>query len=641
MTQAHALRLVESSLQSMDSDLLRSSDQLMEDMAKSKQANLSHHTHAPKQFKWPKKLSDIVLSTTEGPEQFTTTLLKNLKPAILVAVLSVSLSVGLGIASGSSPTAGLRTAVWGGIICGLFSSSPYNIVGPAGALSGQLSKYSAQYGSEILPWIAIGSGLLCAVMLKLGMQKYMLFMPKSVFEGFTVAVALVIGLKQINYALGLTGLEKHEQFVDSLWESITHLDRAEWGSMVVFFPQVIALYTLTKVCPKIPWMVIIPLSTIFLGFAAEQGGWWDLPMLKTEFGKLPNDIISLPQISVLPTILENFIGFVSACGSVCLVSVLETLISAKIADIRADNNELGNFNEAQELGALSVAQLVCGAFAGLPPTGVFVRASVNQLNGATHRIAQFMNAIIVMIITVATMPAFSYLPLPSVAALLVVSAVRMVPFHFLHELWQHDKKHLFICIFTAVVGFISDPVEGLLAGTLLAFLNLAMDEHEAPGGVVLELSESLSDDIDLTFLVIKFAGPINYANSDSMVRRGTRISELCNTEIHGAVIDMTYLTEIDLDGVEGIDRLCDTLVRRIKRKNRHAGYPHVRDPMILFASVPGHLRLDLERSHHYRGSVEQGSVLPSSSAAVKFANSIISAKHTGEEKIVGPGEDQV
>ena len=30
-------------------------------------------------------------------------------------------------------------------------------------------------------------------------------MPKSVFEGFTLAVALIIGLKQLNYAFGLHG----------------------------------------------------------------------------------------------------------------------------------------------------------------------------------------------------------------------------------------------------------------------------------------------------------------------------------------------------------------------------------------------------------------------------------------------------
>jgi len=35
-----------------------------------------------------------------------------MKAALLVAVVSVSLSIGLGIASGTTPIAGLRMAIW-------------------------------------------------------------------------------------------------------------------------------------------------------------------------------------------------------------------------------------------------------------------------------------------------------------------------------------------------------------------------------------------------------------------------------------------------------------------------------------------------------------------------------------------------
>lgn len=71
-----------------------------------------------------------------------------------------------------------------------------------------LSTYSDQWTPEILPWIALISGLFSLVVLGLGLQRYMLFMPKSVFEGFTTAVGLIIGLKQINNAFGLYGLTK-------------------------------------------------------------------------------------------------------------------------------------------------------------------------------------------------------------------------------------------------------------------------------------------------------------------------------------------------------------------------------------------------------------------------------------------------
>ena len=39
---------------------------------------------------------------------------------------------------------------------------------------------------------------------------------------------------------------------------------------------------------------------------------------------------------------------------------------------------------------MAVWQVVCGVVGALPPTGVFVRTSVNQLNGATHPVSQVL-----------------------------------------------------------------------------------------------------------------------------------------------------------------------------------------------------------------------------------------------------------
>ncbi len=67
-----------------------------------------------------------------------------------------------------------------------------------------------------------------------------------------------------------------------------------------------------------------------------------------------------------------------------------------------------------------------------------------------------------------------YFPLASVAALLVTASIRMVPVHFLEHLWTHDRKHFFLCLFTALVSTFEDPVVGILYGTLIAYLMSAM-----------------------------------------------------------------------------------------------------------------------------------------------------------------------
>ena len=84
----------------------------------------------------------MTVETTEGRMPLLDAVRRNLPAAVTVAIVSLSLSIALGIASGAGPQAGLSTAVWGGIAGGLFASSHYNIIGPAGALAPLLSLHS-------------------------------------------------------------------------------------------------------------------------------------------------------------------------------------------------------------------------------------------------------------------------------------------------------------------------------------------------------------------------------------------------------------------------------------------------------------------------------------------------------------------
>merc|ERR1711935_490385 len=167
-------------------------------------------------------------------------------------------------------------------------------------------------------------------------------MPTSVFEGFTVAVALIIGFKQMNSALGLHPHHKHGHFFPDVYESFAALDTAEWGPCVMFFLVVLLLFPLMKKFPSVPWMVLIPVVTILFGWLSSEGllGAWDLPTLKTKYGALQPDIIIMLKPEPLSAAFANgdIFGLIIAAGSVAFVAILETLISAKITGFRLDKD---------------------------------------------------------------------------------------------------------------------------------------------------------------------------------------------------------------------------------------------------------------------------------------------------------------
>ena len=69
-------------------------------------------------------------------------------------------------------------------------------------------------------------------------------------------------------------------------------------------------------------------------------------------------------------------------------------------------------------------------------------------------------------------------------ALHALSAVRMVPVDFMKHLWRHARAHFVLCLLTASVCVALDPVVGLLAGTLAAYLIAAMNSSNAPDAVL-------------------------------------------------------------------------------------------------------------------------------------------------------------
>jgi len=489
--------------------------------------------------------------------------LNNWRAGVTVAFVSLPLSIALGIASGTTPMRGVSSAIFGGLCSGLFGSSDYNIVGPAGALSGMLMSYTVSWGDDVLPWISLMSAAICAICALLRLDVYMLMMPKSVFEGFTVGVAMIIGLGQINFACGLTPDKKHKLFIMNIGQSISQLDETEAASLLVFLLQAPVLWFLMRKIPKIPWTVILPLVSIPLGIlCTETDVGFKLLTLESKYGTLKPELVQ-----PLRATTASFADLLVPSFSVAIVAVLETLISAKIAATRVDRG----FNELQELLGLTIGHVVCGLTGSIPPTGVFVRTNMNCALGATHRFSQLLNACVVAIIALACMPVFSYLPQATIAAILVVAAVRMCPVSYLKALWKEDKSALAICLVTAAICVGEDPVIGLAAGMLVAILLSA--KH---------LMKSRFVDIRVKAqggrksYMVSLHGSLTYINAEEFIDQARKLDSASDV-----TLNLGGLRQVDHDSLCAISKVLtewskDNSDTRVRIKAVHAAvYPQL------------------------------------------------------------------
>lgn len=435
----------------------------------------------PKDMRGPGNMFKV--KTLNGIESFPQVILPNVLPAATVTLVAVPLSLALGIATGTTPMTAIATAIMGGLVSGTFGDSAFNVVGPAGALVGILMRFTATYGAEVLPWLSLMSACMITLTILLRLHEYCMLMPKAVFEGFTVSVALTIGFGQTDFAFGLRpgdplkieGLE----LSPGIWKlgaSIKAFGTIQASSTIFFLVGFTTMYVLFKIKPSIPWMVPFAFVACFIGALCDEDALGviplDLPNLRSKYGILGfwavQGLKPLTQIVAEANDGEggSYGELLTGALSVTIVAVLETLISAQIAKSRSKMP----YDDVKELQGLALSHFACGICGLMPPTGVFVRTSVNLSTGATHKTSQAIQGFLIFVFAAMAMRFVSYIPQGGIAAILVMSCVRMVPWGYVQKLWKEQKWHFGLLCVVALVCWIADSVTGLVVGTMVALL---------------------------------------------------------------------------------------------------------------------------------------------------------------------------
>ena len=376
---------------------------------------------------------------------------------------------------------GIITACWAGLSAAVLGGSHYNIVGPTGALSGILSEYSVEYGPQIQPLLSVLAGLICLAVWVLQLERYFVFVPGAVMHGFTLGVAFIIAFNQLNFALGLRGLKKHPEFIANLYESFSHADQANLFALLFFVVAFGLLFTLQRKYGKIPWSIVLSVVGIIIGYVqTTQEGvfppYTKLLTIQAQYGDLQLSLFS-PSATMFPEELSpaEWTHIIRGALAIAMVAVLETLISAFIADRMTKTL----FNQRAEVMAVGVANLLCGVAGGIPATAALARTALNIKSGATSRGAGIVNGVMIVLLSTILFDTFKFLPLPVVAAILVNVAARMIEWPEIKLLAAMDKPMFAVALVSALVCIVEDPTMGIIVGSVLAMIRLLLQLRSA------------------------------------------------------------------------------------------------------------------------------------------------------------------
>lgn len=528
---------------------------------------------------------------------------ENWKSGLTVSVVSIPLSISLAVAAGATPLMGVITAIWAGIAASLIGGSNFNIVGPTGALSGILVIYAIKYGIGILPLLAIIAGIMTLVVYALRWERYIVFIPSSVVHGFTLGVAFIIGLGQLNFALGLKNLPAHELLIENLEESFSHIGAVHWATLVFFVIGFIFLFVWRKYFTKIPGAVVLAIVGILLGYSSQAGIInVQFQTLFSKFGNISGSLLSFPKIAFVFN-QDVLLG----AAAISVVAILETLMSAKIADGMTKTKH----NTRKEVLGVGVANIVSGLFGGIPATAALARTSLNVKSGANEKMSATISSVCVLIISAVLLFAFKYLPLPVVASILIFTATQMVEREHFVKIYRNDKSAFVLAIIVAIITVVKDPIFGILIGSVAALLLFANKMSRAKTEININKDGKLIARLNAKefakrkdhgdTLVYRFAGQLTYVNAQSHMENINKISD--DTKV--VVFSFRNLFFFDMDGLDNIKEIVETL--RMKGKK------------VMISSANAALTRALKKEKWFKQMEEKGEVFSNTKDALGVA----------------------
>jgi MFS superfamily sulfate permease-like transporter len=348
----------------------------------------------------------------------------DLLSGFLVFLIALPLCLGISIASGFPPMAGIITAIIGGLVVSRISGSFVTINGPAAGLIVVIldSVTSMGQGDNIAGYHYTLAAIIFASVLQILLGvfkagKLSAFFPVSVVHGMLAAIGIIIMAKQIHTLLGVKPAAK------SLLGVIAEVPHSIIGLnphiAVIGGCGLVLLIIWSFINIKSLKMIPAPLLVVLIGLGFGQVN----PLEAKFLVAVPNNFSAsfssfLPDFSKIGEV-EFWINVVT----IWLVGSLESLLSASAVDKLDPYKRNSNLNK--DLTAVGVGNLFAGLLGGLPMIAEIVRSSANVNNGAKTSWANFFHGVFLLTFVALFPTLINQIPLTSLAALLVFTGFRL------------------------------------------------------------------------------------------------------------------------------------------------------------------------------------------------------------------------
>lgn len=393
----------------------------------------------------------------------------DVQASVVVFLVALPLCMGVAVASGMPPAAGIVTGIVGGLVVGLLGGCPLQVSGPAAGLTVVVWEIVRERGPDALGPVILLAGLfqVAAGLLRLG--RWFRAASPAVIHGMLAGIGVLIAAAQAHVLVDSqpqgAGVANLLALPEALALAVVPAQSGHEEAALLGLASIAALMAWKAWAPRRWRLVPAQLVAVLVGAALAAA--FRPPV---RFITIPTHLLEALS-PVWPARLPAFADAwtLAAAAAVAFIASAETMLCAVAVD-RVTHGPRTRLD--RELWAQGVGNTLCGWLGALPMTGVIVRSAANVQAGARTRLSAVLHGLWLLALVGLAPGLLGFIPMASLAAILVVTGCQLVDLRAMRSLWSHGKGEVAVYAVTLVVIIVEDLLTGVLTGFGLSLVKL-------------------------------------------------------------------------------------------------------------------------------------------------------------------------
>ncbi len=333
-----------------------------------------------------------------------------------------------------------------------------------------------------------------------------------------------------------------------------HAPTASWPTVALAVGSLVLILLVPKLLPKVPG-TIVALFACTLAVAL-----FHLPVetIGSRFGGIPS---GLPHVDLPRFRPDLILPLLPSALTVALLAALESLLSAVVADTMIGERH----NSNAELVAQGFANLLVPIIGGIPVTGAIARTATNYRAGAKTPVSGIIHGLTLLAVIVAFAPLARFVPLATLAAVLLVVAYNMGEWREIKTILSLDLAAISVWLITFTLTVIADLTLAVEIGMALAALIYIYRVSQTttvsavtPEYILEGLEHSLQGKYVPPYVtILRIHGPFLFGTTDKLAEQTSDLSGFAQI----VILRLRNMTAIDATGLHALKQFSDHLKR--------------------------------------------------------------------------------